>query len=72
MHRSLGDLSSIFTDIEELDRASIVTTGNTSTISIELTDKKERKAKGQRDVFAIEELLVSRLSPLVSKGLEVT
>lgn len=61
MYRAVGDLSGVFQDLPELKNVSINTRGNTTSISVELHDKTERKALGQRDAFALEAIMSDRL-----------
>lgn len=72
MHAMIGDLTPIFANIPEIDRTSVVTTGNQVSGTIELIDKNTRKSLGQRDLFTLETIIADRLKPLLSKGLKVS
>lgn len=62
MKKQIGDLAPYFHDIPELKDVTITTANNSTAIDINLTDKDERKKKGERSVYEIEKVLNERLN----------
>lgn len=71
MKQTVGDIAPIFANFPEIQNIIAVTTNNSTFININLYPKEERKAKGQRDAFAIEKALDSKINYLKSRWLDV-
>ncbi len=55
-----------------MDNISLKTSGNSTSIQLQLTNRNVRKSLGQKDVFALTDEIRSELGKLEEKGLTVT
>lgn len=67
----LDDIDEKLSQYEEIEVYYTSVTDNRLFLSVNLYESKERQEKWQRDIFEIEELIVSDLEPLESEWLQV-
>ena len=71
MAKSVSGIAEVFSGYSEIDYVTINTNQNTTTIWVQLINKKIRKANGEMDVFTLEKLFLEKLHPFEEKGLKV-
>ena len=71
MASKIAGVEKIFSWIPEEKYFSLSINNNIATITVQLLKKDERKAKNMRDVFAVEKILLDRLSVYEKLGLSV-
>jgi hypothetical protein len=67
MDTMLGNISAYLSGFPEVEYMSMTTSNNKMSISVQLTKKKIRKSLGQRSVFDVEKVLLTRLGILEEK-----
>ncbi len=67
----IDDIDEKLSSYEEIEVFYTSISDNLLSLSVNLYDAQERKEKGQRDIFLIEELLIQDLEPLASQWLQV-
>jgi len=67
----IGDLTGLFADIPEVKHATLSLKNNTASVEVELYKKEQRKKLGQRSIFDIDTVLLSRLSSYEQRGFTV-
>jgi multidrug efflux pump len=72
MDTMLGNISAYLSGFPEVEYMSMTTSNNKMSISVQLTKKKIRKSLGQRSVFDVEKVLLTRLGILEEKWFKVT
>ncbi len=69
--KDLKDIDTLFTGYPEIKFTSISINGNTASASVTLTKIAERKSKWERDVFAVEAVLLEKLKIFERQGYKV-
>ena len=72
MDAMVGDVAPYFANDPEIKNVSKVTDGNITTLTINLTPKKERQKNGQKSAFDLEKEMAKKFELLRSKGLHIT
>lgn len=72
MSSKIGNIENFFKNFSEIKDVAMVTSGNKTDITINLTPKGEREKNGEKTAFEIDDILMASLKTLEAKGLEVS